>query len=97
MVVVGPFVGEHLDVGQTRVVIDADVGELPAGAVDPFRAIAVDAMPNPTDRSQFLARPLARRGPAFVAGSVGASSAGLPGPRALRRGTGLATCRPSAD
>src|SRR5262245_60875741 len=48
------LVGEHLDVGETGGVVDGDVGELPAGAIDPPGAIAMDAMAHAVDLGQGL-------------------------------------------
>src|ERR1700752_5081888 len=60
----GPFVGKHLRVGEARVVIDADVSELPADVADPLRLVAVDPMSNSLNTSEFLSvdvQELARR------------------------------------
>ncbi len=48
------LIGQNLDVGQAGVIIDADVGELPADAFDSRAPIAVDAVTHASDTSQFL-------------------------------------------
>ena len=45
---------KHFGVRQTGVIVDADVGELAAGTVEPLRAASMDAMSNPVDPGQFL-------------------------------------------
>ena len=60
------FVGQHFDVGESTVVIDADVSELPASTAVAALTIAGDAMSNPAEAPEFLgvevqelARPIA--------------------------------------
>lgn len=49
-----PLVGKDLDVSDARVIVDADMDKLPADATDVGRAIAVDAVTDPSDTPQFL-------------------------------------------
>jgi hypothetical protein len=49
-----PFVGQELDVGQAAVIIDADVGELPASAIRAAAPVAGDAVSNPPEAPEFL-------------------------------------------
>src|SRR6185369_5173877 len=48
------FVGQDLDVAQARVVVDREVGELPSDPAGHATAIAMNAMTNPLNPSQFL-------------------------------------------
>ena len=48
------FGGQHFDVRHPRVIVDSDVGVLPADAVGPLGAVAVDAVSRSPDTGQFL-------------------------------------------
>src|SRR5512138_2471858 len=48
------FVREHLDVGQSRVVVDRHMHALPAGAAMAITSVAGDAVTDAADATEFL-------------------------------------------
>lgn len=48
------LVGQHLDVGEPRGIVDGDVQVLSAGALDTIAAVACDAVAGPGDTAELL-------------------------------------------
>jgi hypothetical protein len=48
------FVSQDLSVGQSGVIVDADMGVLPTDAPSPSPSVSVDAMTGPSDAAQLL-------------------------------------------
>jgi hypothetical protein len=77
------LIGQDLDVGQAGGVIDGHVDILPADAADAAAAITRDAMPDPTDSTQFLDVQMHQRaGPLPLVAADGLG--GLEGAQAIR-------------